>query len=85
MVIAALNGLHLLSCDIVNAYLNAKPREHVYFVAGDEFGENAGRIIIVVRALYGLKSSGAAFRSKLLADLREMGYQSTRADQMFKY
>ena len=80
LVIAALNGLHLLSCDIVNAYLNAKPREHVYFVAGDEFGENAGRIIIVVRALYGLKSSGAAFRSKLLADLREMGYQSTRAD-----
>jgi hypothetical protein len=80
LAVAALNGLNILSCDIINAYLNAKPREHVYFIAGEEFGVDMGRIIIVVRALYGLKSSGAAFRSKLFADLREMGYQSTRAD-----
>jgi len=80
LVVAALNGLDILSCDIMNAYLNAKPRERVYFIAGDEFGDDKGRIIIVVRALYGLKSSGAAFRSKLLADLREMGYRSSKSD-----
>ena len=30
--------------------------------------------------LYGLKSSGAAFRSKLAEDLREMGYVPSSAD-----
>ena len=31
-------------------------------------------------ALYGLKSSGAAFRSKLLVVLRDIGYLSTKGD-----
>ena len=65
LVIAALNGLELSACDIVNAYLTSLPREKVFFIAGKEFREQEGRVVVVVRALYGLKSSGAAFRNKL--------------------
>ena len=80
LVIAALNGLEVSSCDIQNAYINAKPREKVYFRAGKEFGSKCGRLVIIVRALYGLKSSGAAFRARLSQELREMGYTASLAD-----
>ena len=61
LTIAALNGLDILACDIQNAYLNAKCREKIYYIAGPEFGSDAGKIMIVKQALYGLRSSGAAF------------------------
>jgi len=80
LVIAALNGLDVSSCDIQNAYINAKPREKVYFRAGKEFGVKCGRLVLIVRALYGLKSSGAAFRAKLSHELREMGYVASLGD-----
>jgi hypothetical protein len=80
LTIAALNGLDILSTDIQAAYLYAQPKEKVCFIAGPEFGVNKGKLIIIVRALYGLKSSGAAFRSKLASDLRELGYRSSLAD-----
>ena len=61
LMIAALNGLEISSCDIQNAYLTAPCREKIYFIAGPELGSDQGKIMIVQRALYGLKSSGAAF------------------------
>ena len=63
LMIAALNGLEISSCDIQNAYLTAPCREKIYFIAGPELGSDQGKIMIIRRALYGLKSSGAAFRS----------------------
>ena len=80
LVIAALNGLKVSSCDVQNAYINGKPREKVYFRAGKEFGDKCGRLVVIVRALYWLKSSGAAFRAKLSQELREMGYTQSLAD-----
>ena len=60
-LIAALNDLELMSCDIGNAYLNARCREKIWFVAGAECGPDLqGCVCKLVRALYGLKSSGAA-------------------------
>ncbi len=50
--IAALNGLELLGADVQNAYINAQTKEKVYTMAGLEFGSNAGRPAIIVRALY---------------------------------
>ena len=79
-VIAALNNLDVLSTDIQGAYLYAHPRERAYFVAGDEFGPDKGCTVLIVRALYGMKSSGAAFRSKLAEDLREFGYFNSLGD-----
>ena len=59
-LIAALNDLEVMSCDIGNAYLNAPCREKIWCVAGTEFGSDKGKVLHVVRALYGLKSSGAS-------------------------
>ena len=67
--------------DVGNAYLNAKTSEKVYGIAGIEFGDNdVGKVCVIVRALYGLKSSGAAWRSHFANDLRDMGFQSSLAD-----
>ena len=48
--------------------------------AGPEFGKNEGRYMIVVRALYGLKSSGAMWHRKLAENLRDMGFRPSKAD-----
>ena len=54
-----LNGLKAMAGDIGSAYLEAYTQEKVCFVAGPAFAELAGHILIVVKALYGLRTSGA--------------------------
>ena len=79
--IAALNGLDVLAGDVQNAYLNAPTKERTYITAGLEFGpENVGRPALIVRALYGLKSSAARWRDHIAATLREMKFKSCLAD-----
>ena len=80
LTIAGLNGLKVMSCDIQNAYLTADCREKIWTVAGPEFGSEAGTIFLVRKALYGLKSAGAAFRSLLADTLSDTGYKPTKAD-----
>ena len=65
LLLAALNDLELIACDIGNAYLNAPCREKVHVILGAEiFGEEfKGKRAIIVRALYGLKSAGASWRT----------------------
>ena len=82
-MLAALNGIDILSADIGNAYLNANNREKVHVVVGPElFGkEHTGQIAVIVRALYGLKSAGAAWHSHLSNYImNELGYETTLAD-----
>ena len=81
LTVAALNDIDVLSSDIQNAYLTAPCRERVYTTAGPEFGPaDCGKTMLIVRALYGLKSSGAAFRSFLADHLWDIGYRPSRAD-----
>jgi hypothetical protein len=80
LTIAALNDLDILACDIQNAYLTAECRERVWTTAGPEFGSEAGKNMLVQKALYGLKSSGAAFRAFLAETLDAMGYRPSFAD-----
>ena len=62
-LVAALNDLDILACDIYNSYLNAPFRERSWFVAGLECGNSLeGKFMKLVRALYGLKSSRASCR-----------------------
>ena len=80
-LIAALNDLDVWISDVGNAYLNAEPREKIYSEAGMEFGpKDMGKTVIIVRALYGLKSSGAAWRSHFAQSLRDLGFESSYAD-----
>jgi len=58
LTIASLNSLEISACDIGNAYLNAPCREKLWTIAGPEFGSEKSVVMIIARALYGLKSSG---------------------------
>jgi hypothetical protein len=78
--LAALNDLDVMSCDIGNAYLNAPCREKIWCKAGTEFGSDKGKVLKVVRALYGLKSSGASWRAMFAQTLSDLGYVSSKAD-----
>ena len=80
LLIAALNNLDVFSCDIKNAYLTAPCKGKYYIIAGEEFGSDAGKVMKVVRALYGLPESGASFRSYLSEHLHDLGYSSSLAD-----
>jgi hypothetical protein len=63
----------VLSANIQNAYLNAPVKEKLYTIAGKEFGsKNEGRTVLIVQALYGLRSSGKSFQDYLAKHLREM-------------
>ena len=83
-LLAALNGQNVLSGDIGNAYLNAKPLEKCYVSVRDAylFGPSAiGKNAIIVRALYGMKSSGNAWRLHLANILRqELNFRQCYAD-----
>ena len=81
-LVAALNGLDIMSADVGNAYLNAACREKVHVKCGKElFGtEHEGKYAVISRALYGLKTSGASWRHHLSAEIRELGFVSTKAD-----
>ena len=80
-LVAALNDLEILSADVAGAYLNANAKEKVYTIAGKEFGpDKSGRPVIITRALYGLRSSGKAWRDHMAATLRDFGYSSCKAD-----
>jgi len=80
-LLAALNGLELEAADIGNAFLNAPCREKIWIRCGPEFGPLEGRRAKVVRALYGLKSSGAAWRAHLAKVLRdELEFEPCKAD-----
>ncbi len=57
--LAELNDLELMAGDISNAYLTAYTKEKLYVIAGKEFGELEGHVLIIVKALYGLRTSGA--------------------------
>ena len=78
-LVAALNNLKIEAADIPNVYLNSKTREQVHIVCGPIFGHNQGRVVLMVRALYGL-SSRECFRKKFAQNLRDMHFKPCRAD-----
>ena len=80
LILAALNGLQVLACDIQNAYLIASCYEKIWTTTRPEFRSDVGKNILVVWALYGLKSSGAVFRAFLAEIVHDLGYKPFEAD-----
>ena len=79
--IAELNGLELWGTDIGNAYLESFTKEKVCFIAGPEFGEYEGHTLVIMKALYGLKSSGKCWHDKLHDVLIAMDFFPSKAEE----
>ena len=74
LFLGKLNNLQLWGADIGNAYLEAFTDEKLYIVAGPEFQELEGYILIFLKALYGLKSSGKRWAGVIHSLLRDMKF-----------
>ena len=75
-----LNNLDIWEADIGNTYLEALTDEKLYIVAGPEFQEHEGYILIFLKALYGLKSSGKTWAEVIHGILRDMEFLPSKAD-----
>ena len=80
-VIAHKTGMTQLCGDVGNAHVNACTNEKVYARAGKEFGEALeGSIIIIRKALYGLRTSSERWYAHFADSLRGIGFTPTRYD-----
>ena len=79
-LIVALNDFDIMSADIGNVCLNAPNKEKIWTVAGHEFGTDKGSVFIITRAIYGLKSAGAAWRTFFTQTLTQLEFKPTRGD-----
>jgi len=71
--------------DVVTAYLNAHTQERIFTKAGEEFGDLAGRVLIVNKALYGLATSANRWSVHLGNTLHTMGFTRSRGDDQTWY
>ena len=75
-----LNQLEVWGTDIGNAYLEAFMEELLYIIAGPEFGELEGHVLIILKALYGLRSSGLRWWERFSVVLQKMGFFPSKAE-----
>jgi hypothetical protein len=78
-LLAALNGLDVCVADVGNAYLNADCQEKIWTTAGPEFQSDAGAVMIMKKARYGLKSL-AAGQALFASTLTDLGFKGSYAD-----
>jgi hypothetical protein len=64
MLLVELNGLKVEAADVGNAHPEACTKEKLYVVAGPEFGDRQGSVMVIIKALCGLRTSGSCFHEK---------------------
>ena len=77
--LAEYNQMEAWGTDISSAYLNAFTKEKLFVKAGPEFGDQEGHILLVEKALYGLRTSGVRWHERLADCLRGMGFFPCKA------
>ena len=78
--LSQLNKLEIWGADVGNAYLEAYTDEKLCIMAGPEFKELQGHLLIMVKALYGTRSGGARWHDRLFDILQEMKFKPSKAD-----
>ena len=78
--LVALNDLLVKVANIKNAYIMAPVTEKIWPFLGRMFGEDAGRKVIIVHALYGLKSARVAFQNHLTDCMHHLGFIPCHTD-----
>ena len=82
----AMNGLDIIFVDTQNSFLGAPTQEKVLFYAGNECKVDKDRVIVVICALYVLKSSAPQFRNNLTETLgNKLGFKSSLTDPNLCY
>ena len=80
LFVAELNNLKVWTTDVGNAYLEAYTQEKVYIVGGPEFRDRGGHVMLIKRALYGLRSSGLMWWDRCSEILSSLGFKGSRAE-----
>ena len=80
LMITALNYLEVKLGNILNAYVQVPVTEKLLTNSCPDFGKDAGKTAVIVSALYGSKSAGAAFTSHLAQCIESLAYQPCKAD-----
>ena len=78
--LSQLNNLEIWGADVGNAYLEAYTDEKLCIMAGPEFKELQGHLLIMVKALYGTRSGGARWHDRLFDILQELKLKPSKAD-----
>ena len=80
MLLGKLNSLNIWGAGIGNANLEPFTDEKLYIVAGPMFQELEGYILIFLKALHGLNSSGKRWTEVIYGILRDMKFVPSKAD-----
>ena len=78
--LSQLNNLEIWGADVGNAYLEAYTDEKLCIMAGPEYKELQGHLLIMVKALYGTRSGGARWHDRLFDILQELKFKPSKAD-----
>ena len=78
--ITQLNDLEIWGADVGNAYLEAYTDEKLCIIAGPEFKELQGHLLIMIKALYRTHSGGARWHDRLFDILQELKFKPSKAD-----
>ena len=79
-LLAEANKLEACAADVGTAFLYGTTKEKVYIIAGKEFGDLAGQLLIIQQGLYGLQSSADRFHEHLAERIRGLGFVPSKAD-----
>jgi Reverse transcriptase (RNA-dependent DNA polymerase) len=77
---AELNHLEKWAMGIGNEYLEAYTTKMVNIIAGPEFGEPEGHILVISKTLYGLSSSGARWHDYFADCIWTLGFFPCKAE-----
>ena len=75
-----LNDLEIWGADVGIAYLEAYTDEKLCTIAGPEFKELQGHLLIMIKALHGTHSGGARWHDRLFDILQELKFKPSKAD-----
>ena len=80
IILSQLNDLEIWGADVGNAYLQAYTDEKLCIIAGPEFTEIQGYLLIMIKALYRTHSGGARWHERLFDILQESNSKPSKAD-----
>ena len=78
--LSQLNDFEIWGADVGNAYLEAYTDQKLCIIAGPEFKELQGHLLIMIKALHGTHSGGARWHDRLFDILQELKFKPSKAD-----